>query len=352
MARNAHDDAGAVAHKDIVGDEHRDGLAGRRVDGLNAIETDARLFLVQLAALKVGLAGGRLLIGFNVGPVFDLILPLGQQRMFRGNDRIGHAEERIDAGGVDGDIVGGVGLEGDLRAGGAADPVLLLGLDALDVVQPLEVEIVDQAVGILRDAEHPLALFLADDRRAAALTDALDDLLVRQHALAAGAPVDGHGGLIGKAVLVHLEEDPLRPAVVIRVGRIDDAIPVEAVAEHFELAGKVLDVPLGDDGGMDVVLDGEVFRRQTKGIKADGVQDVIALHPLLAADNVHRRERARVADVKAGGGGVREFDQAVELGLPVAGDGGVGLGLLPLLLPFLFNGCKIVFHNRLLCLVI
>jgi len=59
-----------------------------------------------------------------------------------------------------------------------------------------------------------------------------------------------------------------------------------------------------------------------------------------------------MADVKAGGGGVREFDQAVELGLPVAGDGGVGLGLFPLLLPFLFNGCKIVFHNRLLCLVI
>ena len=153
-------------------------------------------------------------------------------------------------------------------------------------------------------------------------------------------------------MLVHLEEDPLCPAVVIRVGRIDDAVPIEAVAEHFELAGKVLDVPLGDDGGMDMVLDGEVFRRQAEGVKADGVQDIVALHALFAADNVHRRERARMADVKAGGGGVREFDQAVELGLPVAGDGGVGLGLLPLLLPFLFNGCKIVFHNRLLCLVI
>ena len=103
---------------------------------------------------------------------------------------------------------------------------------------------------------------------------------------------------------------------------------------------------------MDVVLDGEVLRRQAESVEADRVQDIIALHPLFAADDVHRGERARMADVQARGRGVRELDEAVELGALVPGDGGVGLGLLPLLLPFLLDGCKIVFHNKLLCLII
>ena len=57
--------------------------------------------------------------------------------------------------------------------------------------------------------------------------------------------------------------------------------------------------------------------------------------------------------VEALTGGIGELDEAVEL-LPglVPGDSGEGLFLQPLLLPFLFNGCKIVFHNKLLCLVI
>ena len=103
---------------------------------------------------------------------------------------------------------------------------------------------------------------------------------------------------------------------------------------------------------MDVVLDGKVFRRQAKCIEADGVQDVVALHTLFTADNIHGRKRARMADMKAGGGGVRKFDQAVKLWLFVPSDGGIGLLLLPFFLPFLLNSCKIVFHNKLLCLVI
>ena len=50
--------------------------------------------------------------------------------------------------------------------------------------------------------------------------------------------------------------------------------------------------------------------------------------------------------VEALTGGIGELDEAVEL-LPglVPGDGGEGLFLQPLLLPFLFNGCKIVLHG-------
>ena len=44
-----------------------------------------------------------------------------------------------------------------------------------------------------------IARFLPDHRAAAALADALYDLLVGQHALAGGTPVHGHGGLVSQA---------------------------------------------------------------------------------------------------------------------------------------------------------
>ena len=104
----------------------------------------------------------------------------------------------------------------------------------------------------------------------------------------------------------------------------------------------------GDDLRVDVVFDGEVLRGQAKGIKADGEQHVVTLHPLLAADDVHCRKGARMADVQSGGGRVRELDEPVEFRSRVAGHGGVGLFLLPLVLPFFLNGCEIVLHDFLL----
>ena len=282
------------------------------------------------------------LIGRDLVPVLDLVLPLWKQRVLRRDDHIGHAEEGIGTGGVDGHVVRRIGLEGDFAAGGAADPVLLLDLDALDIVQVIQ--IVDQAVGIGRDAQHPLALLLADDLSAAALAHAVDDLFVRQADLAAGAPVDGHRGLVGQTVLEHLQEDPLGPLVVLRVGGIDATIPVEAVTQHLQLAGEVGNVVPRDDRGMDVVLDGEVFGRKAEGVIADGENDVVAVHALFARDDIHRGKGTRMAHVKAGGAGIRELNQAVELGPRVAGDRGIGLGLFPLVLPFFLYRSKIIFH--------
>ena len=105
VARNAHDDTGAVAHEDIVRNEHRNDLASCGVYDLDAVEPDAGLVVVQFAALKVGFPRCGLLIGFHVRPVFDERLPLLEKRVLRGNDGIRHAEERIDTGRVDRDVV-------------------------------------------------------------------------------------------------------------------------------------------------------------------------------------------------------------------------------------------------------
>ena len=103
---------------------------------------------------------------------------------------------------------------------------------------------------------------------------------------------------------------------------------------------------MGHLGRMDVVLHGVVFRGQAEGVIANGEEHVVALHPLFPADDVHGGEGTGVAHMEALTGGIGELDEAVEL-LPglVPGDGGEGLFLQPLLLPFLFNGCKIVLHG-------
>ena len=264
--------------------------------------------------------------------------------MLRGDDHIRGAEQGVGTSGINRHLVAHIGVEGDLCAGGTADPVALLDLHALNIVHIIQ--IVDQPLGILGDLQHPLALLLADDLAAAALAHAVDHFLVSQHALAACAPVDGHGGLVGQAVLEHLQEYPLRPLVVLGVGGVHAAVPVKAVSQHLQLLGEILDVVLRDDGRVDVVLDGIVLRGQAESIEADGEQYIIALHPLFAGDDIHSRKGAGMPHVQALAGGIRKLDQPVELGSFVAGDGGIGLCLLPVGLPLLFNGRKIVIHAR------
>ena len=146
-------------------------------------------------------------------------------------------------------------------------------------------------------------------------------------------------------MLVHLQEYPLRPLIVLGVCGVNAAIPVESIAQHLELACEVCDVVFCNYGRMDVVLDGIVFRGQAESIKADGEQNIVALHPLFAGDDIHGSERSGVTDMQSLTRGVRELDQSVELGTGrVAGYGRIGLGLLPICLPLLFNCCKIVFH--------
>ena len=345
MGGHGHNGPGAVGSQDIIGNEDGYLSAVHGIDCPNALEHDPSLLLVggQLSTLKVALPGGLSHVGVDLAQIGELVRPLLHVGVLGGNDHVGCAEQGIRPGGEHHDIVPGGGLKGDLRAGGAADPVFLLGLDPLNKVQL--VQIVNEPLGVFGDLEHPLALFLTDNRRAAAFAHAVHYLLVGQNALAGGTPVHGHSGLVGQAIFEELEEDPLGPFVVFRVSGVDDPVPVEGIAQHLKLLGEVGNVIVGHLGRMDVVFDGVVFRGQAEGVVAHGKQDVISLHPLLAGHHVHGGVGAGVAYMKSLARGIGKLHQTVELrlgGVPCLG--GEGLLLQPLLLPLAFNGVGIILH--------
>ena len=73
-----------------------------------------------------------------------------------------------------------------------------------------QLHLLEQAVGVRRDAEEPL-LVLRFDLEAAALAAPVDDLLVGEHGLVVRAPVDGRFLSVRETRLVELEEEPLGP---------------------------------------------------------------------------------------------------------------------------------------------
>ena len=76
VTRNRHDCAGAVACKNIIGNEDRDLRACYGVDSSNALKSHTGLILLKLGALKVRLSRRRRLIFTHRVKVFKLISPL------------------------------------------------------------------------------------------------------------------------------------------------------------------------------------------------------------------------------------------------------------------------------------
>ena len=148
------------------------------------------------------------------------------------------------------------------------------------------------------------------------------------------------------AVVVYLRKDLIE--LIKGFFGVDDAVPVEGEAHAAELAGEFFNVSVGQLTGMDARLDGGILGGQTEGVKANGEQDVVALHPSLAADDLQTRVGLDVAHVHTHARGVGELYEAVELGLVTVILGTEDFGVVPTLLPFCFNGGKIVLHDYIL----
>ena len=347
MGGDGHDGTRTVAHHDVVGDVDGDLLAVDGVDAAETLQADTRLILDQLGALKLGLLGALGLVGLHLGHVLDAILHLLDDGMLGSDDHEGHAEEGVGSCGVDAEGLVGVGeAEVDEGTAGLTDPVDLLHLDVGEVVHALQA--LEELVGVLGDAEVPHVLGLLDDVGVADIALTALGVLVGEYHLTVGAVVDHSGVAEGQTLLEHLQEDELGPLVVVLLGGVDDAIPVEGEAHAAELGGELVDVAVGQLAGVDARLDGGVLGGQAEGVKADGEQDVVALHTALSADDLQARVGLDVTHVHTHARGVGELYEAVELGLIAVVLCAEDLGVIPTLLPFLFNGGKIVLHGCIL----
>lgn len=105
---------------------------------------------------------------------------------------------------------------------------------------------------------------------ATAPTFAVFDLLVGEDCLVLGAPPLVGFFLVGEAFLEELEEAPLGPFVIFRVGSVDLAGPVDSVAEAFGLFAEVGDIILSDVLWGGAGLDGVILSGKTEGIVAEG----------------------------------------------------------------------------------
>ena len=295
VAGHRHDRAGPVLHQHVGGHEARHLLAVHRIHGVHT-ERDALPGVGFLAVVERRVADllDQRLHGAPCAAEFGQLL---HERVLDREHEERHAPERVRTRGEDPDLVAGlVDRERDVRALAAPDPVALHREHAL---RPFDerVHVVEQALRVVGDLEEPLRQVAALDHRAAALTRTLDHLLVRQHGLVLGAPVDGGVLAVRQAALEEPQEQPLRPAVVLGIAGAHEPRPVERHPHPLERGHPMFDVRVRPLLGMDPALDRGVLRVQTEGIEADRVQHVVALHPLEASHHVAAAERLRVAHV-------------------------------------------------------
>ena len=330
-----HDGAGPVLHQHIVGDPDRHRRASGGVGGVAPREHAALLLVPHLARYQV-LGGDRLPVGGD-HRALRLRGQLIHERMLRGQYQEACPEDRVRPCGEDPDAGGAVHREVDVRALRAAQPVALGAGGGLGPVHLCRiVQVGQEPIGIVRDAEEPLFQCALLHRRLAPFAEAALHLLVGEHRLAGRAPVDRRPLLVGLPCLVQLQEEPLGPLVVPRVGGRELVPPVEHPAEAGELAAEVDDVARDQLGGMGAKLDREILAVNAECVEADRLKDVVSLQPLEAAVDVRAGEREEVPDVQPLGGGVGEHHQVVErpggavqvglVGAPL-GPAGLPLGL-------------------------
>ena len=342
MSGDRHDRAGAVIRQHVVGRPDRDRLAVDRVDGVAAQEHAGLVPLGRLT-LDIGQLPHVSLVSLQRRPVLGRAQLSRQRRVGRDDEERGPVQ-RVRPGGEDRDgLLATLDLEADVRALAAADPVALHQQDALGPPALQRRHVLQQPVRVLGDLEVPLGQHPADDLGPAPLALAVDHLLIGQHRLVDRAPVDVAVGAVGQAALVEPQEQPLRPAVVLRVAGLQPARPVEGDRVLAERRCLHLDVLVGPVGRMGVVPDRGVLGGQAECVPADRVQHVMTAQGVVPRHRVTQRVRLRMTHMQVTrrvGEHVQDIRARPRIGGVIAGAESVHRG--PALLPLVLNRARIV----------
>ena len=315
-------------------------MASDRVDGCRAREHTGFFARVRLS-VGISDAGRHLAIRIDCGALLwggECI----NERMLRRQHHEGCAKQRVGSRGEHFNITG-TRCKAHPRTFAAANPVALHDLDRLGPVEAFEV--VEQAVGICRDAHRPLPHVAFKDGIVADVAAAIGGyFFIRQDGAEPRAPVDGRIGQISQTVVVHqllalarrhcrpcsatrrastgfefsnqfgdgsrlaraliaprvenLEKNPLRPAIERFIGGADTASGVVGQPKSSQLATHVGDVGLGVFAGVHARGNGVLFGGQPERVVTKRMQHVVASHAFESAVYVGGDVAERVADMQ------------------------------------------------------
>ena len=299
VRRDAHDGAFAVRHQHVVADPDRNISTRDRVTD-REVRLDALLFLRRHigfgnAALRAlsNESGNR---GIALRGVFCERV-LGRH----GDER--HAHDRVSARRVNAELMlfafKRIG-EGKVHAFAAADP---MALHRADLIRPAVelIDVVQQLLSVLRDTEVVARNLLTLNHGAGTPAAAINHLLVGEHGLVHRVPVHHLSLAVGDAALQHLQEDPLIPAVVLRLAGRHFARPVKGEPQRRHLRLHVSDVRVRPLRGRHLLGKRGVFSRQAEGIPSHRSHDVVAAHTAVTVQHVIQGVVAYVAHVKLPG---------------------------------------------------
>ena len=397
VSRNGHDGTRAVTCQHIVTYIYRYILASDGIDGIAAGEHAAHLLLNHALALglvlhlvEIGIDGGTLVRGDHLVHIDAL----GSQ--YHESD----TKDGVGPGGENQQALVAVG-DGECHLGTftVADPIALGLLDGLG---PLDgVQVTQQASGIGRHTQAPLAHHLLLDGETAAHRHALAHLVVGQHGTQFRTPIHhriaqignavvhehvvflclGHGiplvgskfvsavgvgiasrgavllemghqlidgtGLVKLGVVIaleHLQEGPLRPLVIGGVTGAHLTVPIVAEADLVQLLTIAGDVLIGGDFGVLAGLDSILLGRQTIGVITHGMQHVEAFQALVTRIDVAGNVTQRMSHVQTCSRGIWEHVENVELGATVVNFALIGVIFTPILLPLFLYLFIVVVH--------
>ncbi len=202
------------------------------------------------------------------------------------NRNEGRAEQRVGAGGEDGNMVlRRRKLEAELQPLRLADPVLLHRPHFLGP-RIERAEAVEQFLGEIGDFQEPLRQLAPLDQRARTPAAPVDDLFIGQHGVVDRIPVD-EAFLAGDQPRRHqIEEQRLFMAIIIGIAGGEFAAPVDRQAQPLQLRLHRRDIGAGPAAGVDALFHRRILGRHAKGIPTHRVQHRMAGHALIAGDDV------------------------------------------------------------------
>ena len=217
---------------------------------------------------------------------------------------------------------------------GTANPIRLHQTDffgpALQVAQGIQQFILKGS-----DAKKPLRQLPPLHRRAGTPAATINDLFVGQHRMLHRVPVNPGFPAIGQVIAKQIQKQFLLLTVVFHITGGEFPAPIQGKPHGLQLPAHIRNILIGPLGGMDLLFQGGVLRRQSEGVPTHGVQDVKPARPFIARHHITHGIVAYMAHMDASGRIGKHLQDVVFLFLPVF-HRLKGLGCGPGGLPFSF----------------